>query len=260
VVVIALVGERGREVRDFLARALGPAGLSRSVVVAATSDRSQLARRRCLPAAMAVAEHFRDAGRHVLLLADSVTRFVEAHREVALAAGEPPALAGFPPSIVPAITGICERAGPGAAGQGDITAIFTVLMAGSDTEGPVADTLRGVLDGHVVLDRRIAERGRFPAVDVLRSVSRSLPDAASDEENAALADVRAVLSLQETCEVMVRAGLHEPGADPAVDRALSIWPHLDAFFGEMEPAGITESFSTLRAVMAEDVEVHSAAD
>lgn len=252
VVVIALVGERGREVRDFLTRALGPAGLSRAVVVAATSDRSQLARRRCLPAAMAVAEHFRDAGRHVLLLADSVTRFVEAHREVALAAGEPPALDGFPPSIVPAITGLCERAGPGIAGIGDITAIFTVLMAGSDTEGPVADTLRGVLDGHVVLDRRIAERGRFPAVDVLRSISRALPEAASADENAIISEIRAALSVHETSEVMVQAGLHEPGADPAVDRALRLWPRLDAYFGEMEPAGIAESFAALRAVMAEE--------
>jgi flagellum-specific ATP synthase len=200
---------------------------------------------------MAVAEHFRDAGRHVLLLADSVTRFVEAHREVALAAGEPPALDGFPPSIVPAITGLCERAGPGTAGQGDITAIFSVLMAGSDTEGPVADTLRGVLDGHVVLDRRIAERGRFPAVDVLRSVSRSLPDAATAEENALIAELRATLSLYEASEVMVRAGLHEAGADPAVDRALARWPLLDAFFGEMEPAGITESFETLSACLGD---------
>lgn len=252
VVVIALVGERGREVRDFLTRALGATGLSRAVVIAATSDRSQLARRRCLPVAMAVAEHFRDAGRHVLLLADSVTRFVEAHREIALAAGEPPALRGFPPSSVPAITGLCERAGPGVEGAGDITAIFTVLMAGSDIEGPVADTLRGVLDGHVVLDRRIAERGRFPAVDVLRSISRSLPEAATGDQNGLIGDVRAVLSLQETSEVMVRAGLHEPGADPAVDRALALWPRLDAFFGQTEPAGIAESFAALRAALGED--------
>jgi flagellum-specific ATP synthase len=250
VVVIALVGERGREVRDFLSRALGKDGLSRAVVVAATSDTSPMARRRCLPAAMAVAEHFRDAGRHVLLLADSVTRFVDAHREIALASGEKPALDGYPPSIVPAITSLCERAGPGAAGRGDITAVFSVLMAGSDTEGVVADTMRGVLDGHIVLERSIAERGRFPAVDVLRSVSRSLPEAAAPEENALIADVRALLSLHEKSEVMVQAGLHVPGADPAIDRALALQPKLDTYFGRVEHATTAASFSALRDILA----------
>jgi flagellum-specific ATP synthase len=249
VVVIALVGERGREVRDFLTRALGPEGLARAVVIAATSDTSHMARRRCLPAAMTVAEHFRDAGRHVLLLADSITRFVEAHREIALSAGEKPVLDGYPPSIVPAITSLCERAGPGIAGTGDITAIFSVLMAGADADGVVADTMRGVLDGHVVLDRTIAERGRFPAVDVLRSVSRSLPEAAGEEENALIADVRALLSLHERSEVMVQAGLHVPGADPAIDRALALQPALDAFFGRVERNGIAGSFSDLREIL-----------
>jgi flagellum-specific ATP synthase len=245
VVVIALVGERGREVRDFLARALGPEGRARAVVVAATSDNSHMARRRCLPAAMTVAEHFRDAGKHVLLLADSITRFVEAHREIALSAGEKPVLDGYPPSIVPAITSLCERAGPGRAGSGDITAILSVLMAGSDADGVVADTMRGVLDGHIVLERGIAERGRFPAVDVLRSVSRSLPEAAGPEENALIAEVRSILSVHERSEVMVQAGLHVPGADPAIDRALALQPRLDAFFGGAEHAGIAASFAAL---------------
>jgi flagellum-specific ATP synthase len=250
VVVLALVGERGREVRDFLSRALGREGLSRAVVVASTSDTSHLARQRCLPAAMAVAEHFRDSGRHVLLLADSITRFVEAHREIALAAGEKPALDGYPPSILPAITALCERAGPGTArSSGDITAIFSILMAGSDVDGVVADTMRGVLDGHVVLDRKIAERGRFPAVDVLRSVSRSLPEAATAAENALIADVRAVLSLHEQSEVMVQAGLHVPGADPAIDRALALQPRLDAYFARLEHEGRDASFATLRSIL-----------
>jgi flagellum-specific ATP synthase len=249
VVIIALVGERGREVRDFLSRALGKDGLSRAVVVASTSDTSHMARRRCLPAAMTVAEHFRDAGRHVLLLADSVTRFVDAHREVALSAGEKPVLDGYPPSIVPAITALCERAGPGVSGSGDITAIFSVLMAGSDVDGVVADTMRGVLDGHIVLDRTIAERGRFPAVDVRRSVSRSLPEAATPEENALISDVRALLSLHERSEVMVQAGLHVPGADPAIDRALALQPKLDAYFGNVEHAGAAASFSALRSIL-----------
>lgn len=177
--VLALIGERGREVHDFVDDVLGPEGMARSVVVAASSDRSPLERRRCALAAMTVAEHFRDAGRHVLLLADSITRFAEAHREVAVAAGEMPALRGFPPSTANQIMRLAERAGPGLPGAGDITAVFSVLVAGSDMEEPIADILRGVLDGHVVLSREIAERGRFPAIDVLRSVSRSLPEAAS---------------------------------------------------------------------------------
>lgn len=251
VVVIALVGERGRELRDFLFRALGAEGLVRAVVVAATSDRSPLARRRCLPAAMTVAEHFRDQGRNVLLLADSVTRFAEAHREIALAAGESSALGGFPPSLVPAINGLSERAGPGTAGMGDITAIFSVLVAGSDMDGTVADTLRGVLDGHVVLDRTIAERGRFPAVDVLRSISRALPDAASPEENTLIGEVRAHLSSYERAELMIQAGLHVPGADPVVDRAIRLWPALDRFFGETERDTREASFAALAGLLAE---------
>jgi flagellum-specific ATP synthase len=182
VVVIALVGERGRELREFTDRVLGPTGMARSVVVTATSDQSALMRRTCALTAMAVAEHFRDQGLHVLLLVDSVTRFAEAHREVALAGGEDGSLRGYPPSLNQAIMGLAERAGPGPQGTGDITAVFSVLVAGSDMEEPVADILRGVLDGHVILDRRIAERGRFPAIDLLRSVSRSLPDAATEGE------------------------------------------------------------------------------
>ena len=167
VVVIAMIGERGRELREFVEKTMGPEGMARAVIVAATSDQSPLIRRRCAWAAMAVAEHFRDQGRHVLFLADSITRFAEAHREIALAAGEPPSYRGFPPSVSNLIMALAERAGPGPEGSGDITGIFSVLVAGSDMEEPVADILRGTLDGHVVLDRTIAERGRFPAVDVV---------------------------------------------------------------------------------------------
>src|SRR5690606_36223234 len=155
--------------RAFTEHVLGPAGMARSVVVAATSAQSPLIRRRCAWAAMAVAEHFRDQGLHVLLLADSVTRFADAHREVARAGGDGAWMRGYPPSVAHAIMSLAERAGPGPQGAGDITAVFTVLVAGSDMEEPVADILRGVLDGHVVMDRRIAERGRFPAIDLLRS-------------------------------------------------------------------------------------------
>ena len=250
VAVIGLVGERGRELRDFTQRVLGPAGMARSVVVTATSDQSPLMRRRCALSAMTVAEHFRDQGLHVLLLLDSVTRFAEAHREVALASGEVASLRGYPPSVSHAIMSLAERAGPGAGTAGDITAVFSVLVAGSDMEEPVADILRGTLDGHVVLDRKIAERGRYPAIDLLRSVSRSLPEAASAVENALIADARRVLSAYDRAEMMVQAGLYVPGSDPAVDRALRLFPALDGFLAEDAPAGGPEaSFARLRACL-----------
>jgi flagellum-specific ATP synthase len=252
VVVIALVGERGRELREFTERVLGPAGLARSVVVAATSDQSPLMRRMCALTAMTVAEHFRDQGRQVLLLVDSVTRFAEAHREVALAGGEGASLRGFPPSLNQAIMGLVERAGPGPEGAGDITAVFSVLVAGSDMDEPVADILRGVLDGHVILDRRIAERGRFPAIDLLRSVSRSLPEAASEEENRLIGEARRLLGAFDRAEMMIQAGLYSPGSDPVIDRAISVWPNLDRFLAEPSPAnGVAGSFERLRACLAD---------
>jgi flagellum-specific ATP synthase len=250
VVVVALVGERGRELREFTERVLGPSGMARAVVVAATSDQSPMVRRRCAPAAMAVAEHFRDQGLHVLLLADSVTRFAEAHREVALAAGEAPSLRGWPPSLSHAIMGLAERAGPGEDGGGDITAVFTVLVPGSDMEEPVADILRGVLDGHVVLDRRIAERGRYPAIDLLRSVSRSLPGAAGAAENALISEARRLLGAHDRAEMMIQAGLYQRGTDPLVDRAIQLWPALDAFLAEDAPEeGIAGSFRRLAQIL-----------
>jgi flagellum-specific ATP synthase len=250
VVVIALVGERGRELREFTERVLGPAGMARSVVVTATSDQSPLMRRTCALTAMAVAEHFRDQGKHVLLLVDSVTRFAEAHREVALSGGEGASLRGYPPSLTQAIMGLAERAGPGPEGAGDITAVFSVLVAGSDMEEPVADILRGVLDGHVVLDRRIAERGRFPAIDLLRSVSRSLPEAASEEENSLIGEARRLLGAYDRAEMMIQAGLYAAGTDPVIDRAIKVWAQLDAFLAEPAPAnGVEGSFERLRATL-----------
>lgn len=250
VVVIALVGERGRELRDFTDRVLGREGMARSVVITATSDQSPLMRRRCALSAMAVAEHFRDLGLHVLLLVDSVTRFAEAHREVALASGELASLRGYPPSTAHSIMALAERSGPGTADTGDITAVFSVLVAGSDMEEPVADIIRGTLDGHVVLDRKIAERGRYPAIDLLRSVSRSLPEAASSPENALILDARRTLGAYDRAEMMVQAGLYVQGTDQTVDRAIRLWPQLDAFLAEDAPAGGPEaSFSRLRACL-----------
>lgn len=250
VIVIGLVGERGRELRHFVEAVLGAGGMARTVVVAATSDRAPQIRRRCALAATAVAEHFRDEGAQVLLLIDSVTRFAEAHREIAAAAGEPAVLRGFPASTVPAIAALCERAGPGAGDQGDITAIYSVLVQGSDMEEPVADWLRGVLDGHVVLDRAIAERGRFPAVDILRSVSRSLPEVAGRAENALIAEARALMGAWERAAPMIRAGLYQPGTDPEVDAAIAVQAGLDRFLAQTGMASPQASFAALRQVLA----------
>lgn len=249
VVVIALIGERGRELRHFVDEILGPEGLARSVVVAATSDQSALLRRRCAWTAMAVAEHFRDQGKSVLFVADSITRFAEAHREVSVAAGEAPVLRGHPPSTAHLIMSLCERAGPGQGDQGDITGVFSVLVAGSDMDEPIADILRGVLDGHIVLDRTIAERGRFPAIDVLRSVSRSLPAAASDSENESLAQVRRALSVYDRNAMMISAGLYTHGSDPEIDHAIRLWPELETFLAKSEPQSVANSFAQLNLIL-----------
>jgi flagellum-specific ATP synthase len=248
-VVIGLIGERGREVRDFLDNTLGAEGLARAVVIVATSDKSPLEKRQAAWLATAVAERFRDAGKSVLLLLDSLTRFAEAHREIALAAGEAPSLRAYPPSTAHAIAQLVERAGPGAAGQGDVTAVYSVLVAGSDMEEPVADIARGTLDGHVVLERAIAERGRFPAVDLRRSVSRSLPACANAEENAMIALARRRVSLFEDVEPMVRTGLYQKGADPEADAAVETHAAIDAF-AALETATVAESFQALETALA----------
>ncbi len=249
-VVIAMIGERGREVQEFVDRVLRPAGMKRSIVVAATSDTSPMVRRRCAWTAMAVAEHFRDRGRQVLFMADSVTRFADAHREIALAAGETGSLRGYPPSTSHLITALSERSGTGTGTGGDITAVFSVLVAGSDMEEPIADILRGTLDGHVVLDRQIAERGRFPAINLLRSVSRSLPMAATEEENQLIAEARHRLGTYDRSEMMVQAGLYSKGTDPDIDAAIKTFPALDAFLAENAPDGVSGSFDRLRACLA----------
>lgn len=249
VVVIGLIGERGREVRDFLAETLGPEGLARSVVIAATSDRPALTRARAAWAMMTVAEHFRDRGRQVLLLADSITRFAEAQREVAAAAGGPFGPSGFPASMAQTVMALAKRAGPGADGQGDITAVLSVLVAGSDMEGPVADVMRGVLDGHVLLDREIAERGRYPAIDLLRSVSRALPGAASAEELRLIGRARQLMGAYDRSEMMIRAGLYAPGSDPETDAAVAVHAALDAFVGARAGDEIGDSFERLSGIL-----------
>ncbi|MEO0389041.1 MAG: FliI/YscN family ATPase, partial [Pseudomonadota bacterium] len=251
IVVFALIGERGRELRHFTDRILGPKGMARSVVVTATSDQSPLLKRRAAWTAISVAEYFRDQGMNVLFLADSITRFAEAHREVALTAGEAPSLRAFPPSTSNMIASFAERAGPGPAGSGAITGIFTVLVAGSDMEEPVADITRGLLDGHIILSRDIAERGRFPAIDVRRSVSRALPDAATEEENAVIEAVRRHVGTYEASAPMIQAGLYVAGSDPAIDAAIRVWPELDRFFGSANPGGPDRAFDALRGILGQ---------
>ena len=246
VIVIALVGERGREVGHFVQDVLGPKGMAKSVVVAATSDSAPQYRRKCALSAMAVAEYFRDQGRHVLLLVDSVTRFCEAHREVAAAQGETANLRGFPASTAAAVAGLCERAGPGAGASGNITAVFSVLVAGSDMEEPIADMLRGMLDGHIVLDRDIAERGRFPAIDVVRSVSRALPEAASAQENKIVAQARRLMADYAQSALMIQSGLYEAGADPAIDAAVRCHAGLEDFLAVKDERGTLAHFAKLR--------------
>jgi flagellum-specific ATP synthase len=251
VAVLALVGERGREVREFIEDDLGPDGLARSVVVVATSDAPPLLRREAAYAAMTVAEHFRDEGRSVLLLMDSVTRFCLALREIGLAAGEPPATRGFPPSVFAELPMLLERAGPGPTQldgtAGQITALFTVLVEGSDPDEPVADAVRGILDGHVLLDRRIGEMGRYPAVDVLRSLSRAAAGCLTPDRAALVREARALLALHADMADMIRLGAARPGSDPMLDRAMKVVPRLDAMLRQErdEAADLASSFAAL---------------
>lgn len=255
VVVLGLVGERGRELREFVEDDLGPEGMARSVVVCATSDASPLLRRDAAFAAMAVAEHFAEAGRHVLLLMDSVTRFALALREIGLAAGEPPATRGYTPSVFAALPRLLERAGPRAEGNpGMITGLFTVLVEGDDHDEPVADAVRGILDGHVVLDRRIGEGGRYPAIDVLRSLSRTVPGCLAPGEWAVLQRARRVLALAAEMADLVRLGAYRAGTDPAVDEALRLAPRIEALLAQRkdEPRlGVADTFAALAAALEE---------
>lgn len=229
VAVIALVGERGREVGDFVTHVLGDGGLDRSVLVAATSDTPPLVRVRAALSATAIAEHFRERGKRVLLVMDSLTRFAMALREATLAAGEPPLTKGYTPSVFAALPALLERAGSGGPDQGSITALYTVLAEGDDMADPIADAVRGILDGHVVMTRNIAERGIFPAIDVLKSLSRLAPDIAPAPHLAAIASVRALISANAEIEDLVRIGAYVQGTDARVDRARKLMPRIEAF-------------------------------
>lgn len=255
VTVISLVGERGREVREFMEDDLGPEGLAKSVLVVATSDSSALMRREAAYSAMAVAEHFRDQGKSVLLLMDSVTRFCQALREIGLSAGEVPATRGYPPSVFATLPRLLERAGPGRLDDqghaGQMTAFFSVLVEGDDQNEPVTDTVRGILDGHVVLERAIAESGRYPAINILRSLSRSVPGCNSEDENGLTIRARRLLSQWEEVRDLVRLGAYKMGNDPEADLAVQLGPQLEEFLiqKKTERISLTDSFTGLARLM-----------
>lgn len=223
--VIALIGERGREVREFIDNQLGQQGLARSVVVAAASDQPALARLRAAYAALAIAEHFRDQGKQVLLTMDSVTRFAMARREIGLAAGEPPTARGYTPSVFAELPALCERCGTAPSG-GSITALMTVLVEGDDLNEPISDTMRAILDGHIVLSRQLAQSGQYPAIDALHSASRVMPDITTAAHRALATHAVKQLSLLERNRQLVDIGAYETGSNPALDKALEEQPRL----------------------------------
>jgi type III secretion protein N (ATPase) len=252
VVVVALVGERGREVGEFLEHSLGEAGRAKSVVVVATSDVAALERLRAAQVATAYAEYFRDQGGRVLLLVDSVTRFARAQREVGLAAGEPPARRGYPPSVFAMLPRLLERAGQGArSGGGSITAIYTVLVEGGDMDEPIADEVRGILDGHVVLDRAVASRGRYPAVDVTVSLSRVMDAIVPAEHRAAARRLRSLVATYEAKRDLVTLGAYAKGSDRELDEALARMPRIEAFLAQdaREPSLMSATVAALTSAV-----------
>ena len=230
--VVGMIGERSREAREFIEDHLGPEGLAHSVVIVATSDESPLIRRQAAYLTMAVAEYFRDQKKDVLCLMDSITRFAMAQREISLSTGEPPASKGYTPTVFAELPRLLERAGPGTKDQGTISGLFTVLVEGDDHNEPVADAVRGILDGHVVLDRDIAERGRYPPINILRSISRTMPACNTAAENAAIDRAKRLISVYEDMAEMIRLGAYRRGSDPQVDEALHYYPAIEEFLSQ----------------------------
>jgi flagellum-specific ATP synthase len=250
VTVIGLVGERGREVQEFLQDDLGEEGLARSVVIVATSDEPALMRRQAAYLTLAVAEHFRDEGQDVLCLMDSVTRFAMAQREIGLSAGEPPTAKGYTPTVFSELPRLLERAGPGT-GAGTITGLFTVLVDGDDHNEPVADAVRGILDGHIVMERAIAERGRYPAINILKSVSRTMPKSADTAYLPVLREARNVMATFTDMEELIRLGAYRAGSSAEVDRAIALQPALDDFLrqGKDDSVSLAEGYRRLADIM-----------
>jgi type III secretion protein N (ATPase) len=239
--VIALIGERGREVREFIEHSLGEEAMSKSIIVCATSDRSSLERARAAYMATAIAEHFRDEGKKVLLMMDSVTRFARALREIGLSAGEPPARAGFPPSVFATLPRLLERSGMGKTGS--ITAVYTVLVEGDDMTEPIADETRSILDGHIVLSRDLASINHYPAIDILQSTSRVMPMVTSPEHKKNAGKIRELMGAYKKTEILLKVGEYKAGSDATVDEAVKKWPLINQFLcqGQEEFTSFDES-------------------
>src|SRR6187397_3188714 len=250
VTVIGLIGERGREVQEFLQDDLGEEGLARSVVVVSTSDEPALMRRQAAYLTLSIAEYFRDGAKDVLVMMDSVTRFAMAQREIGLSAGEPPTAKGYTPTVFTELPRLLERAGPGI-GNGTITGIFTVLVDGDDHNEPVADAVRGILDGHIVMERAIAERGRYPAINILKSISRTMPRAADPTFLPAINRARQVMATYSDMEELIRLGAYRPGSSPEVDEAIALHKPLEAFLAQLkeESTPMAEGYQQLERIL-----------
>lgn len=243
VVVVGLVGERGREVREFIDESLGKDDMQKSVVVATPADDTPLMRMHGAWLSTAIAEYFRDEGKHVLLLMDSLTRFAQAQREIALAIGEPPATKGYPPSVFAKLPQLVERAGNGEDGAGSITAIYTVLAEGDDPNDPIVDASRAILDGHIVLSRTMADAGVYPAIDIEPSVSRAMPHFVSDSQQQLVSRFRHVYSLYQENRDLISVGAYQPGANPKLDEAIALWPSIIDFLRQHQSQRVDASAS-----------------